>query len=193
MRAEEALMLFKEEPLCEILRLLALFEETEEKFLPLLRSGKETVLPRYGGEKREAAPPAPPEKEETAALFPDTGIEPAEPFYLTVFEREGDSFFSWETVLPEREAMPLRVNETKVTQVFPAKEKTAQQSVFSTFQTVERGEVMPLPAALRETFSYHKSENTEKAETSSLPTVDELLDELERRLIRELQETEGIY
>ena len=69
MRAEEALMLFKEEPLCEILRLLALFEETEEKFLPLLRSGKETVLPRYGGEKREAAPPAPPEKEERQLFF----------------------------------------------------------------------------------------------------------------------------
>ena len=194
MRAEQALALFEEEPLSEILRLLALFDETDWSLSDLHRAeGERTVLPRYGGEKGGAELPLPLEREETVLLTPSGEDGREDPFYLTVFEREGDSFFSWETVLPEGEAKPLRVNETKVTQVFPATEKTVEQSVFSTFQTVERGEVMPLPAALRETFSYHKPENTEKSEAPSLPTVDELLDELERRLIRELQETEGIY
>lgn len=194
MRAEEALAFFEQEPVSDILRLLALFEETERYLLlPLCPVGKETVLPRYGGEKRGSDIPAPPEREETADLWPMTVGEPAEPFYLTVFEKEGDSYFSWETVLPEEKILPVQVTDTKVTSIFYRELKTEEQKTFSTFQTLERGDPPTSDPARRELSAPMAPEADIRADQPRLPTVDELLDELERRLIRELQETEGIY
>ena len=183
------------------MRLLSLFSG-EEWHLAAGQTGdggSQAASPQYGREETvEDTGSALSEGEEAVSEF--FAVEGSrDPFLFSLFEADPDTDVSLSPpAAPARKtqaAFPDVVSSLKRQEVFDsAGTDVSQNGRFLTFPTMNPGKITQFSTKLRDGLSLTEHRRAAESGIPHIPTVDELLDELERRLSRELQtETEGIY
>lgn len=183
------------------MRLLSLFagEEWHLSGSQTGDGGSQAALPQYGREETEKdTGSALPEGEEAVSEF--FAVEGGrDPFLFSLFEAEPDTDVSLSLpAAPARKTQalfPEGGSSRKRREIFDsAGTDVSQSGRFLTFPTVNPGKTTQFSTRPGDGLSLTEHRRAAEDEIPHIPTVDELLDELERRLSRELQtETEGIY